>query len=67
MNNNQKEKQCPHCKNKIPKEVMVCPICKNDLSVGGNIAKILMSIGIILTICITIPIMMFACGMCSIG
>ena len=60
------EKQCPHCKNKIPKEVTTCPVCKNDLSVAGNIGTILKAIGGILTICVTIPLVMFACGMCSI-
>lgn len=67
MSNNQKEKQCPMCKNKIPSEITVCPICKNDLSVGGNIAKILMSVGVILTICVTVPIILFSCGMCSMS
>jgi len=60
------EKKCPICKNKIPKEVTVCPICKSDLSVGGNVAKILTSIGIILTLCITVPIVLSYCGMCSL-
>jgi len=60
------EKQCPQCKNKIPKDATVCPICKNDLSVAGNVGTIFKGVGcLIIMICIAIPLVMFVCGMCS--
>ena len=61
------KKQCPICKMNVPKEAMVCPYCKNDLSVAGNLGKILSAVGGILVICVTIPIILFSCGMCSLG
>jgi predicted amidophosphoribosyltransferase len=60
------EKQCPFCKKIIHKDATICPYCRKDLSVSGNVAAVLKAVGGILTICITIPIVMFACGMCSI-
>ena len=63
----EKIKICPVCKKEVAQDARICPYCKSDLTIGGNIAKILMSIGIILTICITIPLIMFGCGMCSLG
>jgi len=46
----------------------VYPVYKNDPSVGGNLnlVTILKAIGGILTICVIIPLLMFACDMCSI-
>ncbi len=61
------EKQCPFCKKNIDKEATKCPYCQSDLSVASNVGKLLQSIGIILTICITIPVILFSCGLCSLG
>jgi len=60
------EKQCPFCKKIIDKDASICPYCRNDLSVAGNVANILKAVGVILTICITIPLVLMYCGMCSI-
>jgi glutaredoxin len=62
----EEEKQCPFCKKTIHKDAIKCPYCQADLSTAGNIGTILKAVGAILTICVTIPIIMFACGMCSI-
>jgi hypothetical protein len=61
------EKQCPFCKKAIPKEAIKCPYCQTDLSTAGNVADILKAVGVILTICVTIPIILFSCGLCSLG
>ena len=66
MQKKEDEKQCPFCKKAIDKEAIKCPYCQTDLSTAGNIGNILKAVGAILTICVTIPIIMFACGMCSI-
>ena len=64
----QKKKECPFCKISIPEEAMICPKCKNDLSIAGNVGTIFKGIGgIIIMICIAVPIIMFICGMCSIS
>ena len=60
-------KICPMCKKEVAQDARICPYCKSDLTVSGNIATMIWSIGVILTICITIPIIMFSCGMCSMG
>lgn len=60
------EKQCPICKMNIPKEALTCPYCKNDLSIGGNIGKIISAVGLLLIIFVTIPILLSMCGYCSI-
>jgi hypothetical protein len=60
------EKQCPICKMNIPKQAIVCPYCKADLSVAGNLGKILSTVGGLLILFVTIPIVLTYCGMCSI-
>ena len=62
-----KTKQCPICKKMVDEKAIKCPYCKSDLTVGGNITQIITSIGVILTLCITVPAIMFGCGMCSLG
>ena len=61
------EKQCPMCKKPVDKQASKCPYCQSDLSVSGNLAKVLSSVGIILIVFVTIPILLFSCGMCSLG
>ncbi len=67
MSKPKETKQCPICKKWVNKDASKCPYCQSDLTIGGNIAQVLSSIGIILTLCITIPAIMFGCGMCSLG
>lgn len=62
-----KIKICPMCKKEVDKDARICPYCKSDLSVGGNLAKVLSSIGILLIVFVTLPILLIQCGMCSIG
>jgi len=67
MESEEEQKQCPFCKKQIVKSATKCPYCQTDLSVSGNVANAMRAIGIILTICVTIPIILFACGMCGAG
>lgn len=60
------EKQCPMCKKEIDKDARICPFCKSDLSVSGNLAKVLTTIGLLLIVFVTIPILLTMCGLCSI-
>jgi RNA polymerase subunit RPABC4/transcription elongation factor Spt4 len=62
-----KVKICPICKMNIPKEAMVCPYCRSELGTAANVGKILSAVGTILIVCVTIPIILFSCGMCSLG
>jgi RNA polymerase subunit RPABC4/transcription elongation factor Spt4 len=48
MNKAQEEKQCPQCKNKIPKEAVMCPFCKYNLGiVSSNISNFFKTAGIL--------------------
>ena len=66
MDLKENEKQCPMCKKPVEKDARICPYCKSDLSVSGNLAKILTSVGILLIVFVTIPILLTTCGLCSI-
>ena len=51
MSGTQEEKQCPLCKNKLPKEALVCPFCKHSFGiVSGSLSNFLKTIGIIIAI-----------------
>jgi len=60
------EKQCPMCKKPVDKDASICPYCKSDLTVAGNLGKILSTVGGLLILFVTIPIVLTYCGMCSI-
>jgi hypothetical protein len=51
----------------IDKRASVCPNCRKDLSVAGNLGKLFWSIGVFVVLAvILVPVIMFACGGCSI-
>jgi len=67
MNDISEQKQCPFCKSMIDKRASVCPNCRKDLSVAGNLGKLFWSIGVFVVLAvILVPVIMFACGGCSI-
>jgi hypothetical protein len=59
--NEEKTKPCPMCKKEVAQDARICPYCKSDLSVGGNIGKILTSIGVILFTLVLLTILIFSC------
>ncbi len=62
MDDISKIRQCPMCKKEIDKEAKICPYCRTDLTVGGNISTILMYVGgamLFIGIAITL---FFKCG-----
>jgi hypothetical protein len=61
-----KTKVCPMCKKEIDDKAQICPYCRTDLSVGGNIGKVLSAIGVILTLVITVPLLLLYCGGCGL-